>query len=47
MFCNVLEILDPGFHRDDRKRPFSTFYETINLYCFVIFVSFVAKSRIG
>jgi len=31
MFCNGLETLDPGFHRDDGKRPFSAFYETITL----------------
>ena len=30
VFCNSLEILDPGFHRDDGKRAFSTFYEAVN-----------------
>ena len=31
MFCNALEILDPGFHRDDGKRPFSTFYDGVKI----------------
>jgi len=28
---NILEILDPGFHRDDGKSEFRTFYGAVNI----------------
>jgi hypothetical protein len=31
VFCNRLEILDPGFRRDNGKRVFSTFYGRVNI----------------
>jgi hypothetical protein len=31
VFCNPLSIMDPGFHRDDGKRVFSTFYGRVNI----------------
>ncbi|PKN30984.1 MAG: hypothetical protein CVU64_00615 [Deltaproteobacteria bacterium HGW-Deltaproteobacteria-21] len=31
IFCKGSKILDPGLRRDDGKRVFSTFYETINI----------------
>ncbi|MFO7972590.1 MAG: hypothetical protein R6U40_12680 [Desulfobacterales bacterium] len=34
MLCNCLKILDSGFRRNDRKRYFATFCETIKPYDF-------------
>jgi hypothetical protein len=30
-FCNSMKTLDSGFRRNDEKRAFGTFYESINL----------------
>jgi len=30
---NAMKTLDSGFRRNDGRRPFSTFYETINVKC--------------
>jgi hypothetical protein len=35
VFCNSMKILDSGFRRNDEKKAFGTFYETINIKSYV------------
>ncbi len=42
---NLLKILDPGVRRDDGKREFRTFYQTVNLELRVSMPAIVQPAR--